>query len=333
MLGGAFAAALGLLAPTLDDEAERVSIRHQLRAHETLATIAADYGVTEKQLRTWNALTGGVEIGRLLVVQPKLFPPPRQKRRVEVGEDDDAWETIATRYAVSVDELRKWNGKLGARKKPPRRATITLWLPSGVERYPLPPLTQALPEFKLRAGGESIGRPNRGRLREGIALPASEHYNVRVPYQGYGASTAVRDVQRAIAGFRTETGFDDPITIGAMSRRTGRRLRPHKSHQSGRDIDVRLPAMPFVDGHSLESHEVDWHATYALIEAFVRTGDVGVIFLERKFWRRVRSAGQRLGADDARIEHVISHLKHERGHTGHIHVRFRCAPEWPECKD
>jgi murein endopeptidase len=197
----------------------------------------------------------------------------------------------------------------------------------------LPPLSQALPEVDVRPGGMSIGRPSRGRLRGGVPLPASDDYTVRVPYQGYGTSLTVRDVQRAIAGFRSETGFDDPITIGALSRRTGRRLRPHKSHQSGRDVDVRLPAMPFVDGHSLESHEVDWHATYALIEAFVRTGDVNVIFLERRFYRRLRRAAERLGADDERIQHVLGHLKHSKGHTGHMHVRFRCAPESLECKD
>jgi hypothetical protein len=211
---------------------------------------------------------------------------------------------------------------------------LQLWLPSGVERYPLPPLSRALPEIDVRGGGESVGRPNRGRLRNGVALPASEHYTIRKPYQSYGTSLTVRDVQRAIAGFRIETGFDDPLSIGAMSRRTGRRLRPHKSHQSGRDVDVRLPAMPFVEGKTLESHEVDWHATYALVEAFVRTGDVRAIYLERKFWRRLRRAAERLGADDERIAFVLGHLEHEKGHTGHIHVRFiarrtgRAAASW-----
>lgn len=333
MLGGAFAAALGLLAPTLGEEAtEPVSIRHHVRRHESLARIAADYGVTEQLLRAWNGLSGAVGPGMTLYVQPRAFPRPRQKRQIHVGEDD-TWETIASRYAVAVDELQLWNGKLGKRKKPPRRATLVLWLPSGVEQWPLRPLSDPLPEIAVRAGGMSIGRPNRGRLRDGVALPASDDYTVRVPYQAYGSSMTVRDIQRAIAGFRRETGFDDRITIGAISRRTGRRLRPHKSHQSGRDVDVRLPAMPFAEGHSLESHEVDWHATYALIEAFVRTGDVKVIYLERRFYSRLRRAAERLGASDERIAFVLGHLRHEKGHTGHIHVRFLCDPAELECRD
>jgi murein endopeptidase len=332
VLGGAFAVALGLLAPALEGgPPPEVTVRHHVRAHESLDRIAAEYGVTKAQLLAWNKLAKGAEVGRTLLVQPKVFPRPRQLRKVEVGEDDD-WDSIASRYAVTVDDVRGWNARLGKRKRPPRKATLALWLPSGVE-HPLPPMSQPLPEIDVRGGGVSVGRPNRGRLRNGVPLPHSEHYKVRVPYQGYGTSLTVRDVQRAIAGFRSETGFDDPIVIGALSRRTGRRLRPHKSHQSGRDVDVRLPAMPFTEGHTLESHEVDWHAAYALIDAFVRTGDVGVIFLERKFYRRLRRAAERLGADDERISHVLGHLRHAKGHTGHFHVRFRCAPDAMECKD
>ena len=281
-------------------------------------------------VRRWNGLAGPLEPGQWLVVEPKVFPPLRQLRRVDVAKDD-TWHAIAQRYDVEVDDLKAWNRRWAKRKRPPKGATMAVWLASGVKTYPLAEAARPLPEISTPSGGESVGKPHHGRLRHGVRLPASEHYAVRIAYQSFGTSLTVRNVQRAIAGFRTETGFEPKIVIGALSRKVGRRLSPHRSHQSGRDVDVRLPAMPFVEGFKLEPHEIDWHAAFALIDAFVRTGEVRVIFLERKFFRRLRRAGKRLGASDGRIDHVLAHIRHERGHTAHVHVRFRCAPTSLEC--
>jgi murein endopeptidase len=331
MLGGALAVALGLVTPAMETlPPEGPTIRVRVADHDTLVQIAARYGVTAVDLRRWNGLDGSPAPGEWLVVEPKLFPPLRQMRRVDVAKDD-TWDSIAQRYDLSAADLERWNRRLAKRKRPPTGATLVLWLPSGVKEYPLVDASRPLPEVSTPPGGESVGKPHRGRLRHGVPLPESEHYIVRIAYQSFGTSLAVRDIQRALAGFRMETGFESKITIGALSRKVGRRLRPHRSHQSGRDVDVRLPQLPFVEGYKLESHEIDWYATFALIDAFVRTGDVAVIFLERKFFRRLRRVGRKLGASDERIEHVLSHVRHEKGHTGHIHVRFRCAPTSLEC--
>jgi murein endopeptidase len=164
-------------------------------------------------------------------------------------------------------------------------------------------------------------------------LPPSEHYTIRFPEMAYGTTITIRGIRRALAGFRRDTGFSREITIGAISLAKGRKLPPHKSHQSGRDVDVRLPAMP----HALEtgpmrSDQVDWYATWALLEAFVRTGDVQVMFLEKRTHKHVRRAAMRLGASDEYIEQVFSFVTHQSGHGSHIHVRFRCSEQASSCR-
>jgi murein endopeptidase len=179
-----------------------------------------------------------------------------------------------------------------------------------------------------------VGTPNKGRILDAVALPASDAYTIRFERLAFGSSLTVHGVQQAIVAFRRETGYDGNITIGAMSRKTGRRLRPHRSHQSGRDVDIRLPPMRFAKHEAkLTATEVDWHATWALLDAFVRTGDVHEIYLERKFYPRLRRAARRLGADEERIQTVMRYLRHVKGHVHHFHVRFECSPQAERCSD
>jgi murein endopeptidase len=207
-----------------------------------------------------------------------------------------------------------------------------VWVASGVQQLPAAAPAQPLPTYDVTPGGVAVGPPDRGRLEGGVKLPDSDLYTLRFDKLAYGTSLAVADIQSAIAGFRRETGFDRELFIGALSRKSGRRLRPHRSHRTGRDADIRLPALGHAEGYKLERDEIDWPATWALIDAFVRTGDVQMIFLERKLFSRLRRAAMRTGATDAEIDRAFDVIKHSQGHTGHIHVRFVCSAEGVDCK-
>lgn len=326
MLATALGVGLTLLAPLLDTESTR--IRYTMQGGEQLDELAEHYGVTEVTLRRANP--GEVSRGRVLEIDALRLPPPRQKLRVTVGERE-GWADLADRYGVSEEQLRRWNPN-SARRRLRSGTTLVLWLPSGAQRYPLPDDAAGFPEIPKPEHGESVGRPHRGRLRDGTPLPKGP-YTIRFDWQAFGSALTVWNVARVLRAFRSETEFEPEIFVGAMSRRTGRRLPPHRSHQSGRDVDIRLTAMSHATGFKLQADEVDWHAAWALVDAFVRTGDVQVIFLERKLRRRLRRAGMALGADDARVASVMAKVRHSPGHTAHIHVRFECAADEAECKD
>ena len=320
MLATALGIGLGLLAPTLDAGTAPQTLRYVLRGGEQLELLAERYGTTGAQLRADNP--GKWSKGRTLSIAATRRPVPVQKLLVKARERD-SWAKLAARYEVEAQDVRLWNPRAGRRRRPRHGQTLVLWLPSGASSYPLPEGTASFPAIDKPTHGESVGKPNRGRLEHAARLPPGP-YVIRFDWQCFGSALAVWNIQRVIGGFRAETGYERDIFVGALSRRTGRRLPPHRSHQSGRDVDVRLPAMPHATGFKLSATEVDWHATWALVDAFVRTGDIAVIFLERKLRQRLRRAGVAMGADDTRIERVMARVRHSPGHTADIHVRFRC---------
>jgi murein endopeptidase len=308
-------------------------VRHVVSRYEDLDLVAELHGVTADELRKWNSIEAGAEPNRgdVLLVHTRRFPRPRQRIRFKVHKDE-SWEDAAARHGLDVDDLKRWNARF-AKRRSPVGLHLHAWVESRVAppgsgiRGPIPP------QVTVPYDGLSIGKPYKGRLSRGVQLPESELYTVRVPRLAFGTSLAVIAIHRAIATFRHQTAFDGDIVIGAMSRQTGRRLAPHRSHQSGRDVDIRLPALAFADGqHALSAQEIDWPATWALVQAFANTEVVQVIFLEYRHFRRLRKGGLQMGLSPEEIEDVMGRVvRHAKGHIAHMHVRFICSPLAEQC--
>jgi murein endopeptidase len=308
-------------------------IRHPRLARESLGSIATRFGVSDKDLLEWNP--GVREVAakdEVLRVRVAADAPAQVPVYVHVGKDA-TWNDLAARYGTTVDALQSDNPQHARRKTPPKGARLTVWVKSGVQRLPGAAPVQPLPAFEVPPGGVAVGPPHRGRLEGGVKLPDSDLYTIRFEKLCYGTSLAVADLQSVLAGFRRETGYEHELFIGAMSRKTGRKLRPHKSHRTGRDVDIRLPALPHAVGYKLERDEIDWPAAWALVDTFARTGDIHMIFLERKLWPRLRRAAMRTGATDEQLERAFGLIRHSKGHTAHIHVRFVCSADATECED
>jgi murein endopeptidase len=118
----------------------------------------------------------------------------------------------------------------------------------------------------------------------------------------------------------------------------------HISHQSGRDVDIRLPVREGVPrSKPATGKRVDWDATLALIHAFARAQAVELILLDygaqQRLYRRAKAAG--MGKEQ--LAELFQYprgskansgiVRHSPGHEGHIHVRFSCGPVElePEC--
>ena len=310
-----------------------VKIRHTRQSGESLSAIALRYDVTEAQLREWNpTIAAKARKGEVVDLVVDGDQPARLPIYVRVG-DKTGWEDIAREYETTVEALKADNPQFAKRNKPPKGSRLTVWLQSGVQRLPLAAPPQPLPTYTAKPGGVAVGPPHRGRLEGGVKLPDNEQlYTIRFEKLCYGTTLAVASIQSAIAGFRRETGYERDLFIGALSRKKGRKLRPHRSHRTGRDADIRLPALPYAEGYKLERDEIDWPAAWALIDAFARTGEVQMIFLERKLWSRLRRAAMRTGATDDDLDRAFDLIHHSKGHTAHIHVRFQCSDDATECE-
>jgi LysM repeat protein len=92
---------------------------HRVRRGETISEIADEYGVTQRELLTWNSLDrrGRIRTGqRLRVASPDAPPatPPGEVAeaggRTHVVQKGETLIGLAKRYGVSIQALRKANG-------------------------------------------------------------------------------------------------------------------------------------------------------------------------------------------------------------------------------
>jgi membrane-bound lytic murein transglycosylase D len=96
---------------------------HRARRGETLIGLAEEYGVTVSQLREWNGIddAGRIRAGQRLRVAPSKQAPPSAGAggRVHVVQRGETLKSLAKRYRVSVQALRKANDlTAGATLKP-----------------------------------------------------------------------------------------------------------------------------------------------------------------------------------------------------------------------
>ncbi|HWM86374.1 MAG TPA: penicillin-insensitive murein endopeptidase [Kofleriaceae bacterium] len=200
--------------------------------------------------------------------------------------------------------------------------------------------------------GQSIGRPQNGYLVSGKRIPRnSKAYYIRRPERAWGANHTVDLIVKAIRQVRRRYPRVHPLAIGDLSARHGGRISMHGSHQSGRDADIgfyfRRQPKGYPRGFAVaKGNDLDFPATWAFISALCRTAKepLGVerIYMTYRtqalFYRLARKHGvsrARLAEwfqypRGRRADHGI--IRHEPGHEEHIHVRFRCAPNDPECR-
>jgi murein endopeptidase len=349
-------------------------VRHQIIPGERVVEIAAYYGVEVEQVLAWNELDAKrplLRVGQRLHIFTPVRPLERRRRSYTV-RSGDTWTKIASRFDVDRDKLRKeWNAggvalKAGERielwvvvaepepaeqqpqtAEPQLVATIAR---AGVDRTPvavLPAATPTLAELPIVHVPEtaiSAGPATRGRLLHGIQLPQNDAlYSIRNPDNTWGSSHAIEALQRGIADFRRGSGFERQIVIEDMSQRRGGCFPPHHSHRSGRDVDVELPLKVGVAAGTIPraASLVDWDAAWALVKAFVATGEVHYLFLSRSRQHELYDAARRAGASDQELEEYIQYphhgpvafVRHSPGHVKHIHVRFKCASYETQCVD
>lgn len=318
-------------------------IKHTIIPAEKLEEIASRYGVTEQEIARWNNLNVKkpvLKVGKTLRIKV-IDPPPPRERIEHIAKRGDDWDSIAKEYDVDVAKLHLWNKKLGT--KITSKEKVVLWRdPPPIVEVTNGGLAAKLAQIRVPAGGISIGRPSRGRLVRGVQLPdRPDLYVKRKPDESYGSTHAITQLMAAIVRFRHETDFKRSIVIGGISRARGGRFRPHKSHQSGRDIDIRMPLTAAAEGkRHVTANDIDWRATWKLMHAFIANGQVEYIFLDYSLQKRIYKEARAAGISKEQLATWIQwpqrkpkhHLvRHVEGHKVHFHVRVKCGEQEKHC--
>lgn len=321
-------------------------VRHQTLPGETIEQLALRYGVRPERIREWNELAADEQPHAWrpepLRVYARRHPPPseRLEHLVVAG---DTWGGLSRRYGVDYRQLRSRNvGELGRELELGER--VEIWI-DPIVFDSIVHDTPANERARLvRPGAHGVGTPQAGSLVAGVQIPPGEGYELRYPNSAYGTTFAVREAITALDHFAATSDFPYPLRVGTMSRQRGGEIGGHLSHQTGRDLDIRLPLREDIpQSLSPTLRRIDWTTTWELVRAFATTAEIQVIFLDYAAQRRLYRAAQAIGASEAELDAMLQYprgskaslgvIRHSPGHDGHIHVRFACGPAEPECAD
>lgn len=235
-------------------------------------------------------------------------------------------------------------------------STLTLApgaLPGAAPRH-APTARATLGPAALRFG-RSLGSPTEGHLTGGMHLDETAYLRV-VPADTegdvrWGLEPLVTMVDRAARAVRRQ--FPDSVTsVGHLSREGGGGIERHRSHESGRDVDIgffvhaqsgrQLLANRFVQFRG-DGTAVGWPGAYfddarnwALVASLVADEPAHVthIFVAAPLRARLLGYAERVGAPlSARVRAagVMQQPHAALPHDDHFHVRIACPSHMSGC--
>jgi murein endopeptidase len=139
---------------------------------------------------------------------------------------------------------------------------------------------------------QALGRPDAGRLVDGVRLPAEgrvfftwDPVHKRSPnrrWRRWGTDRLVRTTLRVLREFAAAHPHAPRIGVGDLSRPHGgdfgRRFGPigHASHQNGLDVDVYYPRLDRAERSPRSPSQVDRRLAQDLVDRFLAAGAVRI---------------------------------------------------------
>lgn len=251
-----------------------------------------------------------------------------QVYRVKQG---DSVGSIAKRLGVKTRNLRRWN-----RLKKKRKLK----------------LGQKLKFKGVRVSTESVGRPNKGKLIHGINLdPDGDNQGLGWSVNAsrstiWGTPETIRAIKRCGRYYRSffPIGKSASIPVGSISKRDGGPIGKHKSHQSGRDVDIgfirKKPPPPGIFVNT-SAKQLDLYKQWVVTKCFLDNPETKMIIIERSLVRALRRYIKRIyKTRPAKLKKYLAFFPRKKGravilpdndHKSHMHVRFHCPKNDRRC--
>lgn len=285
---------------------KRYRCRHTVLPGENLRAIAQRYHISVRRLRAINSLKGdAIRAGRRLGVVTR-YPCPQRYRTTHVVRRGENLNKIAAKYKMSRRMLRGLNPK------------VKRWLRAGQR-------------LTVIVDGPDPNREGRGLVQ----LHSGPGYIVRNPKRAFGTMLAVSTMIEVFADYHRRHPKAAPLRVDDISREEGGKLKPHVSHRTGRDVDIRYPLkVPTRAYVKARPSTLDVRRTWELIERFLDTEDVIYVFVDYRLQRVLYEyAKNKRGLSEEKLKSYFQYprrrtamtgiIRHEPGHATHMHVRFR----------
>ncbi len=306
------------------------TVFYTVSAGDNLGSIALRFGVGVGEVKAWNDLEDDdLEPGRELIVKSeekvKRPTPARALPVIHVIKRGDTFESVAKKYKVSIKQIQKWNRKTNPRK------------------------LQIGQQIRLQIPGRdgksaSYGKANRGRLYNGVAMQSIPGMRVRNVARAYGTRRVIQLLEASAYDLRARWPDAPDVEIGDISFRSGGRMRPHKSHQAGRDIDISYYHRGNVETgfREMDSETFDAAKNWHVFKTLMDTGEVEYIFVDYRLQKILFEYASSIGYSAEELAPVLQYpasaqsngavIRHARGHDNHWHIRFKCGPDDKQCR-
>jgi len=179
-------------------------------------------------------------------------------------------------------------------------------------------------------GSMTFGSATRGGLINGVRLPEDDRWKMVDPVNIWGTAETINYLVTAIDAVHEQFPDSHPLFIGDISAPRGGYLKPHISHQSGRDVDISYFYTSEPSWYERATPAtLDRPRTWALVRALIARTDVHYIFIDRRVQALLRQYAESIGEDEDWLENIFHGsnneppiILHEPGHATHLHVRF-----------
>ncbi|OIP29727.1 MAG: hypothetical protein AUK47_26790 [Deltaproteobacteria bacterium CG2_30_63_29] len=183
----------------------------------------------------------------------------------------------------------------------------------------------------------SIGKPNRGKLNNGLPFPEGPFWVLRENRsREWGTELTIQTLSDALMAYGRQYPAGPKVLVGEISKRTGGRLTPHRSHRSGRDVDlgyIGKESELHGNWNRVTAENIDTEKTWFMVKSLMASGQVQSVYIDRELQLALsKEAEKELSPEELALifeypKRPDSHLaiiQHWPGHRTHMHVRFRC---------
>jgi len=198
---------------------------------------------------------------------------------------------------------------------------------------PQPELERRFSKDIVSLGSISVGFANTGRLINGVFLGKDDAWELVAPDMAYGTAETVDYLKTITHMVKQQFPMTAPLRINHIGKKEGGYLRPHKSHQNGRDVDIGLiyknNQNPGAGRRVNRIPHMDMGPNWAFVRATMTLSDVQMLLVDKKIQVALYDYAVAIGEDKAWLDTLFfsagAPIQHARGHRDHFHVRFFSA--------
>ncbi|GEM_PF-1177917 len=239
-------------------------------------------------------------------------------------------KNVANLFKIFHHEIRSLNGSYALEQNLSSKTKVVVW------------------RAKDGHKSASIGFPAAGSLEGAVPMMEGPGRILKAtPWKCWGTIETVSTLDAILREWEHRKPGGQPVLVGNMSAPMGGKLSPHRSHQSGRDVDLSYIQIENpkeeLNWREMSKSNLDAGRTWDLLKLLVESRRVQAIFIDSKIQKLLyRDAVANRRIAKTRLSRWIEYprqpgttsaiIRHVPGHRDHIHVRFKCSDGDRGCK-